>query len=185
MAESSNHHDPFSQWRQSLEQMTETLSASLAQTMASEEFAAVMGRALDQYLNVVGPARKNLQAASEEILRTFNLPSRTQVTRLASSVVGVDQRVETIDDRLEAMQETLEGIARRMAGMEEHFHPRRTGVAATRARASNREGAGRDPTRPGDVSGAGSAAKRSGADAPRTPTTARKRRRDNRKHPSA
>jgi chaperonin cofactor prefoldin len=117
--------DALAGWKKSLDQVVEILAKSLAETMASEQFAALMGQALQQYLHAVGPARKHLETVSEDVLHTCNLPSRTQVTRLAASVVGVDERVESVDDRLEALQEQLKSLAAQMAALQaeirDHF----------------------------------------------------------------
>ncbi len=99
-------------WKKLMDESVETFSKSLGETMATEGFAALMGQSLEQYLNAVGPARKNLQNGSEEVLRTFNLPSRKQVTRLAASVVAVDERVENVEERLEVMDGAVEDHAR-------------------------------------------------------------------------
>jgi hypothetical protein len=110
--------DALADWKKCMDQAVELLAKSLAETMASEQFAAVMGQALQQYLTAVGPARQHIQTASEEMLRTFNLPSRTQITRLAANVVGVDERVESVDDRLEALQEQLQAMAAQLAALQ-------------------------------------------------------------------
>lgn len=103
------------QWKKLMDETVETWSKSLAETMASEDFAAAMGRSLEQYLNVIGPVRKNLQSASEEVLRTLNLPSRKQVTRLAAGVVALDERMEAIDERLEAMDDRVKAVHDQLA----------------------------------------------------------------------
>jgi hypothetical protein len=107
--------EALAQWKKLMDESVETWSKSLAETMATEGFAALMGQSLEQYLNAVGPARKNLQTGSEEVLRTLNMPSRKQVTRLAASVVAVDERVETVEERLEAMNERLKAMQDQLA----------------------------------------------------------------------
>ena len=117
--------DALADWKKSLDQAVEILAKSLAETMANEQFAALMGQAHQQYLHAVAPARKHMQTVSEDMLRTFNLPSRTQVTRLAASVVGVDERVESVDDRLETMEQQLKSLTAQLAALQaeirEHF----------------------------------------------------------------
>jgi len=107
--------EALAQWKKLMDESVETWSKSLAETMATEGFAALMGQSLEQYLNAVGPARKNLQTGSEEVLRTLNMPSRKQVTRLAASVVAVDERVETVEERLEVMDERLKAMQDQLA----------------------------------------------------------------------
>jgi hypothetical protein len=97
----------LSHWKVLMETAVEAWAKVLGEVMATEQFAALMGKSLDQYLGAVGPMRKSLQAASEEFLRTMNLPSRTQITSLASQVVAMDARVEAIEEHLLVLADRL------------------------------------------------------------------------------
>ena len=94
-------------WKQFMDGSVEAWSKSLDQAMTSEAIATLMGRTLEASLKVFGPLRRNLQGASEEVLRSLNLPSRKQVTRLAASVVALDARMEDLEERLERIEEQL------------------------------------------------------------------------------
>jgi hypothetical protein len=102
--------EALAQWKKLMDETIENCSKSLADSMATEAFAAAMGRSLELYLNAVAPLRKQLHTVGEEVLRTVNVASRSQVTRLASSVVAVDGRLEALEDRLEAMDERLSAM---------------------------------------------------------------------------
>ena len=79
----------------------------LEQAMGTDGFAAAMGKFLDQYMNTVGPVRKSLQSSNEEFLRTMNLPSRKQITDLASQVVSLEARLEALEERIEDLVDSI------------------------------------------------------------------------------
>ena len=95
--------DILAQWKKFMDDSIEAWSKALGQAMETEGFAAAMGKFLEQYLNAVGPTRKSLQSTNEEFLRTSNLPSRKQVTDLASQVVSLDLRMEGLEERLDEL----------------------------------------------------------------------------------
>jgi hypothetical protein len=102
--------DALAQWKKFMDDSLEAWSKVLGEGMATEGFASAMGKFLEQYLNTVGPMRKSLQAGSEEFLRTMNLPSRKQVTDVASRLVSMDARLEAIEDRLEELIGSLAAL---------------------------------------------------------------------------
>jgi uncharacterized protein YPO0396 len=86
--------------------------------METEGFAHAMGQFMDQYLNTVGPIRKGLQSSNEEFLKTMNLPSRKQVTDLASHLVSLEDRLEALEERIEDLVDSislLEALVKRGA----------------------------------------------------------------------
>lgn len=127
--------EAMAQWKKLMDDSVERWSKLLADTMTTEAFAAAMGRSLEQWLNAVGPLRKNLHTASEEALGSLNLPSRQQVTRLAASVVAVEERVEALEDRLESMEEHLKAVHEQLARVLDRL-PAEAARAARRPRAS-------------------------------------------------
>ncbi len=111
--------DVLVQWKRFLDDSVDAWSKVLEQAMGTEGFAAAMGKFLDQYLNAVGPMRKSLQSSNEEFLRTMNLPSRKQVTDLASQIVSLEARLEALETRIEDLVESIsliEGVVKRPGG---------------------------------------------------------------------
>jgi hypothetical protein len=104
--------DALAQWKKFLDESVEAWSRVLGQVMQTEGFAAAMGRFLDHYLNAVGPLRKSLQSSNEEFMRAMNLPSRKQVTDLASQVVSLEARIEALEERIEVL---IDSVARAAA----------------------------------------------------------------------
>ena len=119
LKEGATSPDVLKQWKKFLDESIEAWSKVLGQAMETEGFAAAMGKFLDQYLNTIGPLRKGLQSSNEEFLRTMNLPSRKQVTDLASQVVSLEGRLEALEERIEDLVDSislLEAFVKRGAG---------------------------------------------------------------------
>jgi hypothetical protein len=110
LQQGANTPDVIAQWKKFMDEAVEAWSKVLEEAMETEAFAAAMGRSLDQYLNTVGPIRKSLQSGSEEVLRTMNLPSRKQITGLASQIVSLDARLEAIEEWIEGLGEELSSL---------------------------------------------------------------------------
>ncbi len=92
--------DAIARWKKLMDESVESWAQIVSETMDSEGFAAANGRLLQQYLNAVGPLRSGIQAGSEDFYRAMNLPSRKQVTSLASQIVSIDARLEALEDKL-------------------------------------------------------------------------------------
>jgi len=111
--------DVLAQWKKFLDDSVEAWSKILGGAMGTEGFAAAMGKFLDQYLNTVGPIRRSLQSSNEEFLRTMNLPSRKQVTDVASQIVSLESRLEALETRIEDLIESIaliESLVKRAGG---------------------------------------------------------------------
>ncbi len=106
----ANSANVLAQWKKFMDEVVEAWSKVIEEAMETEAFAAAMGRTLDQYLNTVGPLRKSLQSGSEEFLRTMNIPSRKQITGLASEMVSMDARLEAIEEWIEGLGEELSSL---------------------------------------------------------------------------
>jgi hypothetical protein len=102
--------DAMAQWKKFMDESMESWSGILHEAMDTEAFAALSGRMLDQFLHAAGPLRANVQAGTEELYRTVNLPSRKQVISLASQVVAIDARLEALEDRLGQLARSLASL---------------------------------------------------------------------------
>ncbi len=103
-------------WKQFTDQALDLWSKALDQAMASEAVATLMGRSMEETLNLLGPLRRNYQGMSEDTFRALNVPSRKQVTRLAAAVVAVDGRMEDIEERLERIEAHLTELLAQVGG---------------------------------------------------------------------
>jgi polyhydroxyalkanoic acid synthase PhaR subunit len=110
LKEGASSPDVLAQWKKFMDDSVEAWSKVLGEAMGTEGFAASMGKFLEQYLNAVGPLRKNLQTSNEEFLRTMNLPSRKQVTDLASQIIALESRLERLEEQIEGLLDGLTEI---------------------------------------------------------------------------
>src|SRR3989441_13268272 len=77
----------LTQWKQFIDQWIEAWSKVLGQTMGTEQFAKLMGQSLDQFLVAQAPAKRAVDQQVEQALQALNLPSRTQLTAVAKTIV--------------------------------------------------------------------------------------------------
>src|SRR6266550_3997790 len=76
--------DPTVFWRPVLDQGIQAWSKILGQAMGTEQFAKLMGQSLDQVLVLQAPFRKAAEQHTEQALQALGLPSRNQVTGVAT-----------------------------------------------------------------------------------------------------
>jgi len=95
--------DLLQEWKKFQDEWIEAWSKVLTQAMGTENFAAALGKHLDQHLSAVGPVRKQMTEVGEEYLKALNLPSRRQVADLAELVVALESRIEALEDKIEAL----------------------------------------------------------------------------------
>jgi hypothetical protein len=95
--------DLLQDWKKFQDAWIEAWSKVLTQAMGTENFAAALGKHLDQHLSAVGPVRKQMTEVGEELLRVLNLPSRRQVADLAELVVSLESRIEALEEKIETL----------------------------------------------------------------------------------
>lgn len=96
-------------WRQMYDQQMETWSKAISDATGTEQFAAALGKQLETYLNAQGVMQKNLQQFMDRSLKTMNLPTRNDVTRLAEQIVALEAKVDSVEEKLD---EVLDALAR-------------------------------------------------------------------------
>jgi len=98
----------LSQWKQFLDQWIEAWSRALGQAMGTEQFAKLINQQLDAMLAAQAPGRTMFDQQVEQMLQTFNLPSRAQLTGVAKQIVELEDRIERLEDKLGAVLRRLE-----------------------------------------------------------------------------
>ena len=93
--------DLMAQWKQFLDQWIAAWSRVLEQAMGTDRFAQVMGKQLEGFLNVAGPAKKAAEQQIEASLAGIGIPSRAQVTALARHVAQVEEKIDALEDKLD------------------------------------------------------------------------------------
>jgi hypothetical protein len=101
--------DLMAQWKQFLDQWIAAWSRVLEQAMGTDTFAKMMGKQMESFLNVAGPAKKAAEQQIEISLSGLGIPSRTQVTALARHLAQVEEKIDGLEDRLDRILRRLEG----------------------------------------------------------------------------
>ena len=100
--------DLATQWKQFLDQWIAAWSRVLEQAMGTDTFAKAMGKQMESFLNVSGPAKKAAEQQIEVALSGLGIPSRTQVTALARHLAQVEEKIDGLEDRLDRVLRRLE-----------------------------------------------------------------------------
>ncbi len=100
--------DTAAQGKAFLEQWIGAWDKLLADTMQTEAFAEAMGKHLDQWLSVQGPAQKAAADGRKSALEAMGLPSRDQVIAITRQLMDLDDRLEDIEDSVAALRAHLD-----------------------------------------------------------------------------
>jgi len=103
--------DLMGQWKQFLDQWIAAWSRVLEQAMGTDSFAQLMGKQLEGFLNVSGPAKKAAEQQIDASLAGLGIPSRAQVTALARHVAQVEEKIDAIEDKLDRVLRRLNDAA--------------------------------------------------------------------------
>lgn len=99
--------DLMAQWKQFLDQWIAAWSRVLEQAMGTDSFAQVMGKQLEGFLNVSGPAKKAAEQQIDASLAGLGIPSRAQVTALARHVAQVEEKIDGLEDKVDRVLRRL------------------------------------------------------------------------------
>lgn len=89
--------DPFAMWKQMYDKAEEQWNQTLDETMHKEEFSKWMGQSLNGYLQYQNLAQKS----TEKYLEQANMPSRQDLSNVASMVIGVEDKVDKLEQTIE------------------------------------------------------------------------------------
>lgn len=89
--------DPFAMWKQMYDKAEEQWNQTLDETMHKEEFSKWMGQCLNGYLQYQNLAQKS----TEKYLEQANMPSRQDLSNVASMVIGVEDKVDKLEQTIE------------------------------------------------------------------------------------
>jgi len=88
--------DPFTLWREWLNQSERQWNGFLNEAMATEQFSQVMGRSMDVFLNF----QRNMNEAMGRYFSTLNIPTRTDVISLGDRLSAIEERLVEIEQLL-------------------------------------------------------------------------------------
>ncbi|MGH7368596.1 MAG: poly(R)-hydroxyalkanoic acid synthase subunit PhaE [Candidatus Rokuibacteriota bacterium] len=103
--------DLMAQWKQFLDQWIAAWSRVLEQAMGTDNFARLMGKQLEGFLNVAGPVKKAAEQQVDASLAGLGVPSRAQVVALARHVAQVEEKIDGLEDKLDRILRRLDGGA--------------------------------------------------------------------------
>ena len=105
--------DPFAFFKQWYDASSETWARVVEEAIGSEEFQKSSSKFLEHYASFA----RTFKHASEEYFKNLQLPTRSDITRVAELVVSLEEKVDTIEDGLER----LEDASRNTLGLQEHL----------------------------------------------------------------
>ena len=96
--------DAQKQWNEQLEAMAKMF----ADTMSSEDFAKTLGKYMEQGLHMQERMADAVNPQIDAMLRTYNMPSRSQMDRLFVHVLGIEERLDDLDDEIRKLRKEPE-----------------------------------------------------------------------------
>lgn len=93
--------DPFGSLKQWYDATSETWSKVIEEAIGTEQFTETMGRNLESYASFFRMFRQ----ASTASFNNLQLPTRSDIARLAGLIVKLEEKVDRIEDSLEQSEE--------------------------------------------------------------------------------
>jgi len=115
--------DPFTFFKQWYDATSETWSQVVGDVISSERFMEANRKFIETYTSAV----RISQSVNEEALKNLQIPTRSDIARVAELVVSLEEKVDTVEDVLEdfagssakmATSEAVEGLAGRLERVE-------------------------------------------------------------------
>ena len=88
--------DPFAIFKQWYDATSESWSKTVGEAIATEQFAEAIGRFLDSYTSFNIMFRR----ANEQYFSNLQLPTRSDIARVAKLIVNLEEKVDRIEDTL-------------------------------------------------------------------------------------
>lgn len=99
--------DPFTFFKQWYDATSETWSTIIENLIGTEKFMEVSSEFLKSYTS----SYRTLRRANEEYFRNLQLPTRTDVARVAELVINLEDKVDQIDSALEVSEDRSARLA--------------------------------------------------------------------------
>ena len=96
------------QWTEQLEAMAKTF----AEVMGTEAFANMLGRYMEQSLVWQVRAANAAAPQLDAMLKSYNLPSRSQIDRMFEHVIGLEDRIDDLEDENRKLRAQVEAALR-------------------------------------------------------------------------
>lgn len=122
-AEGTIAADPFTLFKQWYDATSETWSKAVGDIIGSDRFMQMASQFLESYTSFA----KTFHRASEEYFSNLQLPTRSDIARVAELVINVEEKVDQLDLAFEGLEDTyaqsttseaIAGLAGRLDGVE-------------------------------------------------------------------
>lgn len=89
--------DPFEIWKSVYDKTEENLNGVIHETLKTEAFSEWLGQVQSGYLQY----REHIQKTTDEYLKQINMPTREEITNIASLIINVEEKVEGLEQKIE------------------------------------------------------------------------------------
>ncbi len=103
--------DPFSLWKTMYEQTETNFSEAIHETLGKEEYAELLGQVQNGFLQY----QDLIQKTTDTYLKQMNIPTREEISSVASLIINLEEKVESLDEKLDDAdlnQKTLQEISK-------------------------------------------------------------------------
>ena len=105
--ETFNPFDPTGILKEVRDAGMQTWAKVMVDAVNTDAYAEATGAMLDTWLTTSGPFRQVTEKAIENSLAALNMPSREDVTRLASRITNIEMRLDDMDAKLDEILSAL------------------------------------------------------------------------------
>lgn len=95
--------DPFSFYKQWYDATSETWSKVVGDIISTQEFSHASSQYLDNYLSFIKTSRR----VYEEYFKNLQLPTRSDIARVAGLVVSLEDKVDQVEDAVEDFEDHI------------------------------------------------------------------------------
>lgn len=92
-----NLFDPFGMWKDMYDKAEPNLSEAIHETIQKEEFAEWLGQLQSGFLQY----QKMIQNTTDAYLKQSNIPTREEVSNIASLIINLEEKVDSLEEQLE------------------------------------------------------------------------------------
>ncbi|KAB7707178.1 polyhydroxyalkanoate biosynthesis repressor PhaR [Bacillus aerolatus] len=89
--------DPFALWKNMYEKTEANLNDVIHETLQKEAFSEWLGN----YQNAFLQYQSFVQKTTENYLKQINMPTREEISSVASLIINVEEKIENLDQKVE------------------------------------------------------------------------------------
>jgi hypothetical protein len=107
MAEKNETFDPFDPtglFRTMRDSNMDAWSKMMIQLVNTDAYSKATGTMLDAWLSSSAPFRKVFETVMTQVLTNCNMPTRTDVIRLAERLINIETRLDDLEAKLDESQ---------------------------------------------------------------------------------